>query len=154
MILGTLLTSMIIISGFSVAPWYYIVNVHSSGNCTLINNIVGADDGKYATIGQNTSTLGWVVIDLGSSNAMGANQDFTVFAQTLFKEEYNISVAETPEDDGWYLGSGDDEKNYNFTTPSDPGYSWRYIIIRGWSGIFPGDYTYGPDIDAVGWYSP
>jgi hypothetical protein len=81
---------------------------------------------------------------------MGPSQDFTVFADSSISEVYNISVAETSEDDGEYLGSGQDNTDETFTTPSTSGKSWRYIIIRGWSGVTL-DGPYGPDIDAIGW---
>jgi hypothetical protein len=155
-ILGILLTAVILISGSAVAAWVF-VTVHSSDDCTDIDEIEGIHDDTYATIGENPSTLGWVLLDLGSVNAMPSSQDFVVFAQTPVAEDYNVWVGESPVIGfmNW-VGLGTDDGNETFTTPSlPPTASWRYILIIGASGVgFGGDYAYGPDIDAVGWDKP
>jgi hypothetical protein len=55
-----------------------------------------------------------------------------------------------------YVGTGWDTDDLIFQTPSGPpGTLWRYIFLEGKTGIAiadGGDYAYGPDIDAVGWY--
>jgi hypothetical protein len=153
LMLGTLLiTITILISGSVVAP--YVIDVTDHANCTNIDEIRYIYDTVYASLGDYSGyVLGWAVLDLGSGGAMGPSTNFIVYATSPAEEVYNISVAETPEDDGWYLGSGIDTQNETFTTPSDPGRSWRYIIIRGWTGLpeQTGDYGYGPDIDAIGY---
>lgn len=158
LIFGTLLiTITILISGSVVAPW---VTVYNWGDCTNIYSIENAPNGSYASIGINATMidppkLGWVELDLGAGNAMGPSQQFTVWAESPVREMYAVLVAVTPEDDAWFLGFGNDTLNTIFTTPPNLGYSWRYIIIIGMTGVpMPsgGDIAYGPDIDAVGWY--
>jgi hypothetical protein len=51
------------------------------------------------------------------------------------------------------VGSDDDQGDHVFTTPNKPGNLYRYILITGTYGQpqDPGDSTYGPEVDAVGW---
>ena len=154
-ILGTLLIAVtILISGSAVAPWVTWIYEENTSDTDYIN---GAPNGYYASLGKNgpPAVLGLVVLDLGAANAMGPNQQFTVFADSSVSENYTVAVSETAEDDGVEVGSGEDTQNHTFYTPSTPRKSWRYIILTGTSGVTAyagGDYYYGPDIDAVGWY--
>lgn len=156
-ILGTILiTVVILISGSAVAPWHHAVGIYHYENVSDRFNILGAPNGTYASLGFDgpPPELGVIVLDLGSGNEMGPSQDFTVFADTAVEEDYSAAVAESPEDDGVWVGDGEDTQDFNFTTPSTPGMEWRYIILIGTSGVTAfsgGDYYYGPDIDAVGW---
>ena len=154
MFLGTILiAAVILISGSVVAPctWVYVITVTESGNTTDTNEILDIDDGVHITLGQGPSTLGYVIVDLGSSNAMPANQEFSVNAsfggQT---EDYSVSVSENLVVDV-PVGTGDDSGDTTFDTPST-GSAWRYIILTGTSGSTSGsDPIYGPELDAVGW---
>jgi hypothetical protein len=156
-ILGTLLiATVIIISGSAVATWVY-VTVYSSDNCTDIDEIEGAPDDDYASLGEYgpPAVLGWVLLDLGSANAMPNSQDFTVFAGSAANETYEVHVIETPEPENKkYVGTGYDTKDFIFQTPSTGIEPWRYIYIMGTSGDWASDPAYGPDIDAVGWDKP
>ena len=154
-ILGILLTVTILISGSAVATYVYAI-AQTNDDCTNPNNALGPPNGTYATIGRDPDILGWILLDLGSVNAMPSSQDFVVFAETLVAEDYDVWVGEntTIEYLHW-VGRGTDDRNEIFTTPSEPDAgSWRYILIIGASGVKPGDYDYGPDIDAVGWDKP
>jgi hypothetical protein len=160
LMLGTILIATILISGSAVAGWHYST-IYSSYNCTSITNIEGAEDGYHATLGvdgspvQNPGTLGWVLLDLSSDNAMGPDQDFTVFADSSIEELYDAYVGETPNPyaTSW-VGQGGDTNDEIFTTPSTPNKAYRYIFIEGTTGSVDLDPHYGPEIDAVGWESP
>jgi hypothetical protein len=153
-VVGTLLTVMILFCGSAVAAWVW-VEVYDEDYTTDIYEIEDAPDNVYATIGQNPSTLGWVILDLGISNAMGASQDFVVVAQSSVSEDYDVFVGETSDVEYMeYVGSGNDTQNNTFTTPSTVERGYQYILIDGQSGVIAGDYYYGPDIDAVGWNKP
>ena len=160
-IFGTLLiTVMILISGSAVAAWVWANHYEAPYTyCSNPGQAVGAPDGSYASLGFDgpPPELGWILLDLTSSNAMGSSQDFRVVAATPVNESYAVWVCETTDlQFKLYVGSGWDTENLTFTTPSNPpAASWRYIYIMGTSGVTAGagggDYEYGPDIDAVGW---
>lgn len=155
-ILVTLITVGVLLSGYGTAQSWHWVTVSAELNCTNIYEIEYATDGVDATIGENLpiETCGAVLLDLGSGNEMDPNQVFTVFADSSFNETYNVSVSE----DGNFLtsvevGEGWDTEDVEFTCPPDFGKTWRYIHINGTYGdSVVGDTIYGPDIDAVGWY--
>jgi len=152
--MGTLLITMVlIISGSAVAPW--VITWYSSGNCTNLSYITGADDGNHASLGVDgpPPELGWVLLDLGSGNEMPANQLFTVYASSASEENYNVYVVETTDlQYKLYVGNGDDTVDEDFTTPlSPPTGSYRYIYLEATSGVQTIDYAFGPDIDAVGY---
>jgi hypothetical protein len=150
MLLGIIVTAIVLLSGAAVAPFGYAI--YSSSNTTNESEILGTPDGDHATLGKNNpSTLGWIVVDLGSGNGMPASTQFTVYADgDSSTEDYDVGVSEdmiTEVD----VGSADDSDDQVFTTPSY-GTSWRYIRITGSSGsIALGDLIYGPEVDAVGW---
>jgi len=158
-ILGILLIATILLCGSAVAPW--TVSTSGSTNCTNPDNALGASGTSGdATVGQNPSTLGVLMLDLGSGNEMGADQLFTVYGYISINninETYNITIY--VDDDlrvsyGPY--NGWDSEELEFTTPlSPPDPEWRYIEITGRSGqtYFENQYDtiYGPEIDAVGW---
>ncbi|UCE36285.1 MAG: hypothetical protein JSW00_12190 [Thermoplasmata archaeon] len=159
-ILGTLLTVIVLMSGSAVAQptWHYAVDVADSEDCTNPDWALGAPNPYDAALGTNglDPKLGWMLLDLGSGNEMGASQDFTVYASSSVLEYYRLYIwtgeAKDPlyPEDGWLR---DDTQDYGFTTPSTPGMEWRYFHFVGISGICdPGDPYYGADIDAVGWY--
>ncbi|UCE36801.1 MAG: hypothetical protein JSW00_14985 [Thermoplasmata archaeon] len=160
-ILGTLLIAMvIIISGSAVATWVYVTWIDED-NTSNTDNINGAPDDNYASLGEDgpPPVLGWVLLDLGSGNEMPFSQEFTVFADSSMEENYSVWVGETTEKATMsYVGDGSDLDDEIFTTPSQPfNGSWRYIYIEATSGLTAfegGDYVYGPDIDAVGWDKP
>ena len=156
-ILGTLLTVIILISGSAVATmvFAYWIDRDNTTRWWLIDDL----DGEYASLGRDgpPPVLGWILLDLGTTNAMPNSQDFTVFAETSGNETYDVSVCPgTDPEDTHYVGSGWDTENLTFQTPSSGG-PWRYIFLEGTSGLTAfagGDYAYGPDIDAVGWDKP
>jgi hypothetical protein len=157
MILGTILiAAVIIISGSAVATWVYAHWIDEDDTPDI--NFIDALDGDQAALGQTGPplVLGWVILDLGSGNEMGRNQDFMVFANSPVLEFYRVYISvgstEWVPEDGWF---GNDSEDHDFTTPGTSGGSWRYIKLVGISGICdPGDPEYGPDIDAVGWDKP
>ena len=161
--LGILLIVTILISGSVVAgTWHHVTWIFEE-DTTNTDNINGAPDGSDATIGvngifPNPDKLGWVFLDLGSGNEMGLSQNFTVFANSSVREEYDVWVSETnetisPMD---YCGRGNDTYPEEFWTPSTHGKVWRGIYIKGVTGVIGTipDPIYGPDIDAVGWWEP
>jgi len=154
-ILGALLITMIILISSSAAAGWLDSVYSSSGTCTSLPDILGAPDNSYATIGEDPSTLGWAILDLGSGDEMPSSTNFVVYAQTPVEEDYAVWVGETSDVQYMhYVGQGTDDTNETFTTPSSPPTaSWRYILIVGVTGVGlgTGDYAYGPDIDAVGW---
>jgi hypothetical protein len=157
-ILGTLIiTSIILISGSVVATFVYGESVYASDQASNVDNILGAPNPYDATLGENSPSEvnGAIVVELNSSDAMPADQQFTVYAGgTFLNESYNVSVSENGEDDVIYIGDGDDQSDYVFTTPSW-GSSWRYIHLTGATGSRHAlDDIYGPEIDAVGWDKP
>jgi hypothetical protein len=156
-IFGTLLiAAVLLISGSAVATWVYAID-NTSSNCMNPDYAENDPDGYDASLGEHVPpaepVLGWILLDLGSVNAMPANQDFTVFADSSSNETYTVWVSETSDVEyKQYVGSGWDTEDLIFTTPSGSGTSWRYILICGTSGQpTPQDPLYGPDIDAVGW---
>jgi hypothetical protein len=159
--LGTLfIVAIILISGTAVATWVWADHAEAFPNtyCSNPSNAAGAPDGNYASLGFEgpPPELGWILLDLTSTNAMGPNQEFLVVAYTSINETYDVSVSpDTNPANTQYVGSGWDTENLTFTTPSQPfDGQWRYILIQGTSGItalLGGDFVYGPDIDAVGW---
>lgn len=156
MMLGTILiTAVILISGSAVATWAYAQSIVSYGNVTNPNNILYAPDDYYASLAVYNApilTIGWIFIDLGSENAMPNSQDFTVFADTIIEEIYDVSVSEISDlRYVTYVGRGSDNNDETFTTPSIGGGAWRYILIEGYIGATAQDPEPGPDIDAVGW---
>ncbi|UCE74068.1 MAG: hypothetical protein JSV56_13780 [Methanomassiliicoccales archaeon] len=153
MILGTLLTVTILLSGSAVAIWYYAQDA-SGTDCTNELNARFAPDGNHATVGKNPSTLGNLVLDL-KTNPMGNSQDFTVFANSVVNETYHVEVMTDDLTINTSVGDGWDTENLTFTTPSAPGHNWQYIIIHGVTGLTNiNDPIYGPEIDAVGWEAP
>jgi hypothetical protein len=156
-IFGTLLiTAIILISGSVVATFVYGENIYNYENVQNRSNILGAPDFNDATLGINSPALGAIVVELNSSDAMPADQQFTVYAWgSAVNESYSVSVSEDGENDVIYRGDGWDQENYVFTTPSTPGKSWRYIHLAGATGQTGGtDSLYGPEVDAVGWDKP
>ncbi len=152
-ILGILLTVTILISGSAVA-WVYAYWIDED-NTTDIDYIDDLD-GNHASLGEHNPpappVLGWVLLDLGSGNEMPNSQDFTVFADSIGNETYDVSVGETPNPAATeYVGTGYDTQRLTFQTPSTGDDAWRYILIEGKTGGLSLDPAYGPDIDAVGW---
>lgn len=157
---GTLLITMaILISGSAVAlTWHYIQSVQRSLYCTNPFDARYRENGKHATIGENFPAvrLGYIILDLGEGNEMGANQLFTVFHNSVTPEAYKFWL----HDDGVHSSDvyewWDDTADKNFSTPSTPNRLWRFIEIHGLSGDTSDDDDpiYGPEIDAVGWYEP
>jgi hypothetical protein len=163
MMLRTLLiATVIIISGSAVGQtWHCAQEVEFEENCTDENEILYEPNGSSASIGKsNPDVLGRILVDLGEGNAMGANQNFTVFGGSLlnlYKEEYDVWVSEDSETIDYedYCGRGDDREYEEFQTPSDLEKEWRYIYIHAVLGDPDGGGpAFGPDIDAVGWYEP
>jgi hypothetical protein len=156
-IFGTLLIMVILLSGSSVAQtWHYALS-QTNTNCTNPDYALGAPNPNDATIGQNPSTLGSIILDLGAANEMGPDQDFTVYGDPGgITEKYKVEVIEGSSGGGGIIPVGfgqDTNAEEDFTTPSDFGKTWRYIRINGTSGSTGGgDTIYGPEIDAVGWY--
>jgi hypothetical protein len=155
-IFGTLLiAALVVISGSAVAPFVQVVT--DFDYCTDEDEILGADDDVYASIGEGHPVfeLGWVLLDLGSGNAMPYSQVFTVYGGYPggSEETYNVYVSETDDIEAVeYVGQGDDTSDEDFTTPSTPiNAQWRYIFIEGVIGAFDTDPAYGPDLDAVGY---
>lgn len=155
-ILGILLIITVLISGSSVATWRYVIWIDED-NTTNRDNIDGAEDGNFATLGVNTptETLGWILLDLDRGYEMPPNQDFTVFADSSESEQYSVYVSPSSTG-GTYVGSNYDTADHDFTTPSSgSGPTYRYIKLVGLTGyIIGGDPIYGPEIDAVGWDQP
>jgi hypothetical protein len=154
-IFGIILTVVILLSGSAVAPdWHYAEEVALHYQCTYEEEALGYPDGVDATIGENPDKLGTIVLDLGADNEMGDSQDFTVFASSVYYEEYDVGVSEDTNPGNFTgVGSGNDTSDNYFRTPSTKGKSWRYIIIEATSGHGgPSEDYYGPEIDAVGWY--
>jgi hypothetical protein len=156
MFLGTILiATVILISGSAVATWYYANYVIDYDKCRNPYYAVDAPDGYYATLGVETpyQRLGWILLDLGSGNEMGPDQNFTVFASSYEQELYKVSISEEPDyETTIYIGQGRDDMDQYFFTPLTPDKSWRYILLEGFSGSYtPLDPYYGPEIDAVGW---
>jgi len=160
-ILGVVLIILILTSSSAVAPYADHYEPAYSSNVTSPTYAVGAPGGGDATIGVNPSTLGVLVLDLGTNpnNWMDPNQAFTVYGYSgvnNINETYNISVMTdgmTHRAGPW---DGYDSANLSFTTPSNPqAVKWRYFEINGTSGFTSGtnldDTIYGPEIDAVGW---
>jgi hypothetical protein len=155
-ILGITITIMILISGSAVATWHYANYVIDYDKCRNPYYAVGAPDGYYATHGFETPyyRLGWILLDLGSGNEMGPDQNFTVFASSYYPEYYNVSISEEPNyETTIFIGRDEDTSSHDFKTPLTPDKSWRYILLEGFSGSYspPLDPYYGPEIDAVGW---
>ena len=156
-ILGILLAVTILLSGSAVAAWVY-VTVDYSEDCTYIDEIEGAEDDVFASLGEDRlpfdGILGWVFLDLGSGNEMGPSQDFTVFASSSVSEYYDVFVQASDHHSPIFVGNDEDTANHVFTTPSLLGVTYRYIIRIGDSGVRGDGPAWGPDIDAVGWYKP
>jgi hypothetical protein len=158
-ILGTILiAAMILTSGSAVATWYFADHVEDYERCHNPDDAVGAPDYEYATLGVETPILrlGWIILDLGSGNEMGLNQNFTVFASSTYPELYDVFVSENASweyKEMFWVGQDYDTANHDFTTLSTPEKQWRYIGLEGKSGAVspPQDPFYGPEIDAVGW---
>jgi hypothetical protein len=151
MFLGILFTTTILLSGSATAVYVYGVSIYGSNLSTNTNSILGAPDSNHATLGQNPSSLGYIVVDLGASNAMPASTQFTVFADGGgITEYYTVSVSEDMTTES-YVGYDSDSGDKVFYTPSS-GSSWRYIRLAGATGSTSvWDPIYGPEIDAVGW---
>jgi hypothetical protein len=161
-VLGALLTLTMLI-GTSVPvqaqTWHYGQSIYygywGTQNCHNATNALSGPNTLFATAGTNgpPPALGKCVIDLGSGNEMGPNQNFTVFATSVVNETYWVTVwvdNTSRHSTGWY---GYDVKNYEFFTPPTSGKLWRFIEIVGITGSISGsDPIYGPEIDAVGWY--
>jgi len=157
-----LITVVLIISGSAVAAWHWIDHYEPlyTVNCTSPWDAENAPDNDYASLGDDgpPPVLGWILLDLDLGNEMGPSQNFTVFAQSSVEENYTVYVSETTDlQYKLYIGSGWDTENLTFQTPSSPPTAkWRYILLVGVTGYAGGigDYAYGPDIDAVGWWEP
>jgi len=160
MILGTILiATVILISGSVVAIWYHIIYLYDDYQCTNPTYALYSPDGDHATIGENDpEVLGKIILDLGSGNEMGSNQNFTVFADTNLNETYDVSVISSDLTAMIMVGSGWDTEDCEFYTPSTPVVLWRYIQINATSGYIvfnePVDVIYGPEVDAVGYWTP
>ncbi|UCF08928.1 MAG: hypothetical protein JSW28_04355 [Thermoplasmata archaeon] len=153
-ILGTLLAVAVLISGpVFAATWHYGVSVESYYNCTNPNEILGAPDDKYCSLGTSAEDLGEIIINLSYSGAMGRKQVFWVFAQSAYQEPYNVYISTRPDfADSVDLGLGYDDADQYFETPDEATIGWRYIQLVGVDGVSDPDPVYGPDIDAVGWF--
>jgi hypothetical protein len=148
-ILGTILISTILISGSAVAATYYIISVSSSSYCSYPNNAVGSPDDTYATIGFEGNN-GEIILDFGSSAAMGSDQLFTIHGTdgAGITEDYDVTVLDLNMLNPTPLGSGIDTQDEDFTTPSSG--TWRYVKIEGeCSDVSREDPLTGPEIDAV-----
>ena len=154
-VIGILLTVIVLISGSVVAVWHYAVSIYDYEDVINPSYILGQPDPYFASLG-DCGRLGWILLDLGSGNEMGPSQNFTVFANSPVYEENYVYVGETPNIGAtMWVGQGNDMVNETFQTPSTPFKSWRYIFIQAITGVWvPDDPIYGPEIDAVGWYSP
>jgi hypothetical protein len=155
-IIGTLLTVTIVLSGSVVATWVYAQNAWGT-DCTNELNARFAPDGNHATAGKNNPpTLGTLYLDLGSTNKMPPDTEFTVFAGSAVMENYSVEVMTDDLTLNTTVGYGWDTENLTFNTPSDQGHLWQYIIIHGVTGLtrWPDDQIYGPEIDAGGWNKP
>jgi hypothetical protein len=157
-ILGTvLIAAVIIISGSAVAPW--VDHVEISTNCTNPDWAVGAPDLWHATVGQNPSTLGELLLDLDAGNEMGASQLFTVYGFDNIdniNETYTLTIFNNDFSASYGPYYGWDSADLDFYTPAFPlSPEWRFYGIIGTSGRI--DFTnhvdtiYGPEINAVGW---
>jgi hypothetical protein len=150
-ILGILLIVTILISGSVVAP--YIISAAGSVNCTNQTYATGSPDTQHATAGKNSPpTLGVLRLDFGSGNEMDPDQIFTVYASSAMNESYGVQVESHNSTVQTAIGNGWDTQNCDFTTPSESGWKWRWVIITGSSGVIAwNDAIYGPEVDAVGY---
>jgi hypothetical protein len=154
-IIGTLMiTALLIISGSANAGWYYITRVEYELNCTSSSDAIGRPDGNHATVGTNPSTLGEIILDLGTGTSMQGGQEFTVYASSSFKETYKLRLLSDPSEiaSSWWTGC-DDTTDEDFTAPSPPQNEiWRYFEIHSEEGNISEetDPDYGSEIDAIG----
>ena len=161
-IFGVLVIAVtVIISGSAVAVWHYGDHVEAYYKCTSPDEALGAPDCSHASLGVDTpvEALGWIIIDLGSGNEMGSNQTFGVYSSSAFEELYNVTIftanwqSEYKYADHLFPYYWNDTWDHEFTTPTDPGTGWRYIRIDAiTAGRRIPDTTWGPEIDAVGWW--
>jgi hypothetical protein len=153
LMLGTILIATILISGPVMAEEIYIARVESSVDCTYPSNAVGIHNDAYATIGENPSTLGLIILDFGLALSMGSDQEFTIYGMSHGETEtYDVRVIEQDGTTYADLGSGEDTTDEVFTTPSTSGRDWRWVKITATFGNKgDGDNNYGPEIDAVGY---
>ena len=154
-----LITVVLLINGPAVAQprWHFAVAVEDYERCVDPENALGQDDNDYASLGSTPfEYYGWIILDLGEDNEMGALQLFWVFADSSVTEDYDVYVGATSNiNDFVYLSWGKDNEDYNFTTPSYiAGDGWRYVYIEATHAYLPGDPYYGPEVDAVGFYGP
>jgi hypothetical protein len=152
---GLLIVAMIIISGSAVATSYYVIRVDSQTSCTSASNILYTEDGSYATIGQNPSTLGEIIIDFGVGTGMEDGDPFTIFADSIKLETYKIRLindATPPYRSSWWTGQDDTTDVVLYAPDPGSGRVWRYVEIHSENGDTSddGDTIYGSDIDAVG----
>lgn len=158
-ILGILLIAAVIIISGSAVGWVYAGAIYFQENTTNISEILDAPDDVHATLGQNPSSYGSVILDLGAGNKIPYNTEFTVFAtggrqfNNYLSEDYEVTVG-VDTDAFEVVGSDDDQSDHVFTTPNKPPNVYRYILIVGYDngGIdYLYDTNYGPEVDAVGW---
>jgi hypothetical protein len=149
-----LLVAVIIISGSAVATWYYIVKVDSETNCTNASNALYSPDDNHATIGQNPSTIGTIILDLGTGTSMEGGEEFIVYASSVQRENYTIrllSDATRTPSSPWT--QRDDTTDVYLTAPTPPGdEAWRFFEITSEEGDTSddGDTIFGSEIDAIG----
>ncbi|UCE73424.1 MAG: hypothetical protein JSV56_10390 [Methanomassiliicoccales archaeon] len=156
MILGTLLTVTILLSGSAVATWVYAQDAWGT-DCTNELNARFAPDGNHATAGKNNPpTLGTLYLKLANDDKMPPDTEFTVFAGgSAVNETYRVEVMTDDLTINTTVGEGWDTENLTFKTPPDQGHEWQYIIIHGLTGLTNlWDTIYGPEIDAGGWNKP
>jgi hypothetical protein len=159
MILGTILiAAVILISGSAVAAtWHYGVSIVEYYHCTSPDDVIDQPDDEYCSLGTSAQDLGWILINLSYGHGMGPEQQFWVFADSTYVEEYLVFVCAEPNYQTTYpVGEGSDTADEDFFTPVThcPVDGWIYILLIGKTGDARPDPVYGPDIDAVGWYEP
>jgi hypothetical protein len=159
MILGTILiAAVILISGSAVAAtWHYGVSIVEYYHCTSPDDVIDQPDDEYCSLGTSAQDLGWILINLSYGHGMGPEQQFWVFADSTYPEQYQVFISAEPNYETSYeIGYGWDNNDKDFYTPDEiaPVNGWLYILLLGKTGDPHPDPWYGPDIDAVGWYEP
>lgn len=164
-ILGTLLIAAVFIISSSALgqPTHWVDHYEPTDttNCSNPTWAEGSPDDDNATVGQNPSTLGVLMLDLGTDpdDWMPPSQLFTVCGYSgtgdNINETYNITIYSNGMEDSYGPLNGWDSAELDFTTPPTEDITWRYYQITGTSGLTSrsneDDTIYGPEIDAVGW---
>ena len=146
-ILAILLILVMLNSGSGVAPTrYYAVDVADFDECINPFYAIGPPNGSKASL--KDSTNGWIILDFGEGNEMGANEDFTIHSNSANAEYYKVYIYTGNWD--YYeipFSPWDDTTARTFSTP---GYgTWRYVEIICTYSTGDDDPLPGAEVDAV-----